>query len=97
MPSKIRDRGGLARRLPVLAIVVATASIGTRAQAQNYPWCANFADGAGTNCGFSTERQCMVTIQGSGGYCSQNNLYKPVAAVAPARHQARKIPAGKND
>ena len=97
MPGKIRNRGALARRLAVLAIVVATASAGTAVQAQNYPWCANFADGAGTNCGFSTEQQCMVTIQGSGGYCSQNNLYKPAAALAPARHQARKHHAGKND
>ena len=97
MAGKIRDRGALARRLPVLAIVAAAASTGTRAQAQNYPWCANFADGAGTNCGFSTEQQSTVTIQGSGGYCSQNNLYKPAAVLPPARHRARKTSADKND
>jgi len=60
------------------------------ALAQNYPWCANFADGAGVNCGFSTHEQCMVTSQGSGGYCSRNNLYVVRAAVAPAHQAARK-------
>ena len=66
------------------------------AQAQNYPWCSNFADGAGTNCGFSTEEQCRITVQGSGGYCDRNNLYRPVAAAAPVRHEGRKRSSGKH-
>jgi len=89
MPGKIRNRGALARRLAVLAIVVATASAGTAVQAQNYPWCANFADGAGTNCGFSSSEQCMATMMGSGGFCAQNNQYKPSAGAAPSRRQVR--------
>jgi uncharacterized protein DUF3551 len=76
-------------------IVTAAVLIGGRAGAQNYPWCANFADGAGTNCGFSTLEQCMITAQGSGGYCDRNTQFKPSAttAPAPASRKARKSAA----
>jgi hypothetical protein len=84
-------------RVPsMLAIVVAIAAIAGAARAQNYPWCSNFADGAGTNCGFSTEAQCRITVQGSGGYCDHNNLYRPAAAAAPARHEGRKPRSSKH-
>jgi hypothetical protein len=62
---------------------IAMVLIGAQAQAQNYPWCSNFADGAGTNCGFPTLEQCMVTVQGSGGYCDRNTQYKSSAAAPP--------------
>jgi hypothetical protein len=70
----------------LLILVVATgmACVTRSAGAQNYPWCSNFADGAGTNCGFPTLEQCMITIQGSGGYCDRNTQFKPSAAAAPA-------------
>jgi len=65
----------------------------------NFPWCANFADGAGVNCGFSSYEQCMATARGSGGSCSENDMYAgPKAgssAAAPAQHQSRKH-HGKN-
>ncbi len=80
----------------MLAIAVTSATIATAAAAQNYLWCSNFADGAGTNCGFSTEQQCRVTVQGSGGYCDRNNLYKPPVAAAPARHNVLKQNTGKH-
>jgi hypothetical protein len=38
----------------LLAIFAVTAGIGTRAQAQNYPWCAQYSGLGGTNCGFTT-------------------------------------------
>jgi len=72
------------------AIAVGAAPIASRARAQDYPWCSNFADGAGTNCGFSTLQQCMTTIAGSGGYCDHNNLYKPSTAADPAPAVPRK-------
>jgi Protein of unknown function (DUF3551) len=78
-----------APRWPVVTLVLATASLASGAQAQNYPWCANFADGAGVNCGFSSGQQCQLTAQGTGGYCEPNNVYRP-AAAAPARHQTQK-------
>jgi hypothetical protein len=82
--------------LLLAAIVVWTSSIGTSAQAQDYPWCSNFADGAGTNCGFPTLEQCKATIAGSGGYCDQNTLYKASVAPAPAQRQKFKHHAHKN-
>ncbi len=72
-------------------ILIATALTAADARAQNFPWCANFADGAGTNCGFATYEQCMATSQGSGGSCDKNNAYRPGRrsnASAPSAAQA---------
>lgn len=71
----------------VAAVVIAASSV---AHAQNYPWCSNFHDGAGTNCGFSTYEQCMATARGSGGYCAPNNLYVAPHAAAPDGAAKRK-------
>jgi len=91
MPPSGRDPNGCAElaRAPrlIVAIVIAAASIASGAGAQDYPWCSNFADGAGTNCGFSTEQQCQVTVQGSGGYCAQNNTYR--RSAGPHKHRVR--------
>jgi hypothetical protein len=63
----------------VLAIFVVTVGIVTRADAQNYPWCAYYSasGGGGTNCGFTTFQQCMATVSGIGGFCNQNTQYQP--------------------
>jgi len=93
------------RLLPALmgccALTTVLAALAAPAAAQNnYPWCANFADGAGINCGFSSYEQCMATARGSGGSCSENDMYTgPKAArsnaAVPAQRQARKH-HGKN-
>lgn len=75
---------GLALGLPLAAGFVMPAG------AVEYPWCANFADGAGANCGFTTYEQCMLTARGSGGYCAENTFYESPAAAARSRHTARK-------
>ncbi len=72
---EIFKAGGFCRGVIILAVVAAVFA-DPRAAAQNYPWCSNFADGAGTNCGYATEAQCRITVQGSGGYCDHNNLYR---------------------
>ncbi len=79
-------------RLPLLFALVAVATaLGTRAQAQNYPWCATYGAGfEGTNCGFSTFAQCMADVSGIGGFCAENNMYHPPAAPAPRRLRHRK-------
>lgn len=69
------------------AIVVA---ISIAVQAQNYPWCSNFHDGAGTNCGFSTYEQCMATARGTGGYCAPNNSYVALRPAKSSGHARRK-------
>jgi len=80
----------------LLCTAMTVASI-TYAQAQTYPWCANFADGAGVNCGFSTLEQCQATSMGSGGSCTPNNEYRPAgAAAAHPQHRTPKHRLHKN-
>jgi hypothetical protein len=84
----------------VLIVLLGVAAIGTRTEAQNYPWCAHYGGLGGTNCGFTTNEQCMAAISGLGGSCMQNTQYtapvppptgrRPVAPVTAATsHQAR--------
>ena len=64
----------------LLAICVVTAAIDTRAEAQNYPWCAHYNMRDGATCGFTTFKQCMATIRGIGGFCDPNTQFRPSAA-----------------
>ena len=53
----------------MLGIGVGVLCIEKPAEAQNYPWCAIYGEGAvggGTNCGFITFEQCMETASGLG-------------------------------
>ena len=62
----------------VLGISVAVIGIGTRAEAQNYPWCAYYSGrSGGTNCGFISFEQCMATARGLGSFCYRNTQYVP--------------------
>jgi hypothetical protein len=71
----------------LLAIFAVTAGIGTRAQAQDYPWCAIYDVGdAAYNCGFVSREQCMATVSGIGGFCNVNTQYVP-----PAVRLARRV------
>ncbi len=78
--------------LATISICSAMAVISPSAQAQNYPWCANygapFGDG-GTNCGFTTREQCMATVSGIGGSCDRNTQYVPPAGPKGGRGVAR--------
>lgn len=83
-----------------IGVVVAAAAMAasSASRAQNYPWCSNFHDGAGTNCGFSTYEQCMATARGSGGYCAPNDLYVAPQAAAhsgPAKRKHRTQNSGR--
>jgi hypothetical protein len=66
-----------------LAVLLGAAAIGTRAEAQNYPWCARYSGSMADtqNCGFVSYDQCMETIRGMGGYCEVNNQYQPAAGA----------------
>jgi Protein of unknown function (DUF3551) len=66
----------------LLALVGAITLVGTPAQAQNYPWCAQYSGralGGSQNCGFVSFAQCMATVSGVGGFCVQNTMYQPSA------------------
>jgi Protein of unknown function (DUF3551) len=71
-----------------MAIAVAAILTGSRAEAQNYPWCAYYggAMSGSTNCGFVSFDQCMNTVRGIGGSCELNNTYVPPAG--PATHSS---------
>jgi Protein of unknown function (DUF3551) len=82
--------------LLLLGIFLVTLAAGTRADAQNYPWCAQYAGrgGGAMNCGFTSFAQCMATIQGAGGFCVANTQYQaPSEGSAPSRahkHSSKK-------
>jgi Protein of unknown function (DUF3551) len=66
--------------LCLLGALIVTTAMGTRAHAQNYPWCAYYSGrglGGATNCGFTTFQQCLATVSGIGGFCQQNTQYRP--------------------
>jgi hypothetical protein len=73
--------------LVLIGTVAALGGLSTRAQAQNYPWCAYYTagegGGGGTNCGFTTFEQCMATVSGIGGFCDRNTQYVPPAGSSP--------------
>jgi hypothetical protein len=85
------------RILRIGLVAASVACVATSAaHAQNYPWCSNFHDGAGTNCGFSTYEQCMATARGTGGYCAPNNLYvMPHAAVSSGPAKPKRSKSGR--
>jgi len=66
----------------VSALVVGIAGISAPADAQNYPWCAQYSGrgGGARNCGFTTFDQCMATVSGIGGICVRNTQYAPSSA-----------------
>jgi hypothetical protein len=78
--------------LMMLTLVVGIVALGSSAEAQNYPWCAQYSGdmGGAMNCGFSTYAQCMEDVSGVGGFCMLNNRYVPPVSAAPSRQQARK-------
>jgi Protein of unknown function (DUF3551) len=84
------------RSLLVLGIL-AGAAIASRAQAQNYPWCAEYSGsmGGSMNCGFTTHEQCMATVSGMGGFCVVNTQYQ-LPVPGPLHWRSGKRHACKN-
>jgi Protein of unknown function (DUF3551) len=71
----------------MLGIGVGILWIEKPAEAQNYPWCAIYSEGAaggGTNCGFTTYEQCMDTARGLGSFCYRNTQYVPPPGPHPS-------------
>jgi hypothetical protein len=75
-----------------LAVVTATLPfllMPASAQAQNYPWCAEYGMQGTSNCGFVTVQQCMAALSGNGGWCVQNPMYRPGPDGPPPRRAPR--------
>jgi hypothetical protein len=82
--------------LLIMGIVVAAVSIGTRAEADPYQWCAQYSGlGGARNCGFITVQQCMATVAGMGGFCVPNQFASPTVPQYPngARGQYSRTPS----
>jgi uncharacterized protein DUF3551 len=78
-----------------ISLAVATAALPlllmpASAQAQNYPWCAQYALQGSSNCGFVTIDQCRAALSGNGGYCEQNPMYRPGPDSVPPRRRPRR-------
>jgi len=73
-----------------LAIALVPALLATGAEAQNYPWCAQYSGSMGgtVNCGFVNFDQCMATVQGMGGFCILNNTYVPPPGPPAAKQRS---------
>ena len=74
------------RVLLLMPMLVTALAFAAPAHAEiYYPWCANYCCGGGSNCGFSTFKQCMATLSGIGGFCDPNPFYTP-----PSQKSARR-------
>jgi hypothetical protein len=76
-------RSAVRMLLFILAIIVVAAGVSARAEAQNYPWCADYAGFGSQNCGFTTFQQCLAALSGNGGFCNANTQYVSPAVPAP--------------
>jgi hypothetical protein len=74
----------------LLAICAEVVCIDTRAEAQNYPWCAQYGSMGGMNCGFATLQQCQATVTGMGGFCEVNTQYQPGPGPDPSTGSRRR-------
>jgi hypothetical protein len=71
----------------ILGVFATVICIEKPAEAQDYPWCADYGPAFGaTNCGFATFQQCLATVSGIGGSCEPNTMYRP----APESHPSTK-------
>jgi hypothetical protein len=61
----------------MLGTIVAFAPRPAAAAAYNLPWCANYYDSNVIACSFTSFEQCMASVSGVGGHCTQNILYPP--------------------
>jgi hypothetical protein len=69
--------------LLVLGVLLATAAVAPRANAQNYPWCAIYSAFGARNCGFASFEQCQENLRGIGGVCNPNAMYQPPPGPHP--------------
>jgi hypothetical protein len=59
----------------LLAFSLLSAFFASPSSAEIYrPWCARYYgnNGGGTNCGFVSYEQCMMTARGAGAWCVRN-------------------------
>jgi Protein of unknown function (DUF3551) len=77
------------RSLFLLSVIAAATMLPNAAEAQNYPWCAQYSGDGGMNCGFATFQQCLAEVSGIGGFCTQNSTYQPPQVPRPRARRTR--------
>ena len=74
----------------IAALAPLTLAQTEKAEAQNYPWCADYAMQGTSNCGFATLQQCHAALSGNGGYCRPNPMFRPYPGdTSPSRRVHR--------
>jgi hypothetical protein len=78
----------------VALILATTAPFAPRpaAAVYNFPWCATYYDSNVVSCAYTSFRQCMATISGVGGLCTQNIRYPPPPPPDPLRVKSLRVP-----
>jgi Protein of unknown function (DUF3551) len=74
-----------------VAFMLVTAAFAPRTAVATYnlPWCANYYDSNVIACSFTSYGQCMASVSGVGGHCTQNILYPPHPPYVDQPHRAK--------
>ena len=56
----------------VVALIGLAAGMRTSEARAWYPWCAHYIAGVDIDCSYVSHDQCMRTVSGVSGYCTQN-------------------------
>jgi hypothetical protein len=97
-------------RVAILSLSLAAALLSGGTQAglsqpvSAYAWCGIYPDEiGGQNCYFASREQCMTTMSGIGGFCTQSLYYRPQPAPSGAaayplhrRHSAMRAVHGRH-
>jgi Protein of unknown function (DUF3551) len=77
----------------LMLMAVTTSAPRPAAAAYNLPWCATYYDSLAKSCAFTSFEQCMATVRGVGGHCTQNLLF-PAEPPYAERRRAKSRVAG---
>ena len=73
----------------LMLLTIAAFAPRPAAAGYNLPWCANYYDSNVIACSFTSFEQCMASVRGVGGHCTQNVL-SPPPYVEPHRVKSRR-------
>jgi hypothetical protein len=82
----LQHEGEVCMRVMLIAVALAGLVAGTRTSEARvwYPWCAHYLAGVDIDCSYVSHDQCMRTVIGVSGFCTQNP--KPPPGPPPRRY-----------
>jgi hypothetical protein len=84
--------------LLMLGFLLGSAGIATRAEGEDYPWCAIYSKDGDTHCYFSTREQCLADVSGIGGFCQfRQEVIGPLTKISAAVRRKTKAREGRID